>query len=308
MIRMKITRDTRGLILTVVFLIISVTFLPSINFSLVEASKTNHLVEITTHVCGINRFKDTTIQLTNEQYQNLEQYLIQFRARMNHTTTYDEEVLIFKDAVVELNKYGLLPTGMTIEQAQRLIIERYQNFVGPIRYNNILKNFQIANTSNFFCLLTGETNETRQYGYFETGCSALSYFIYGLSILAERLSIDPSGLINITNQLRTINNLYHTLNTRRIIGTGRIAFGKSYTSPVPPPYHSDPAVGWITTQGLLGKKSWNGSFFGRIMRLLSFDSSKTIYYIGVTGFVGIKLNKSDGKFFYLGSAFRVTIE
>ena len=77
---------------------------------------------------------------------------------------------------------------------------------------------------------------------------------------------------------------------------------------IPPFYRYDPAVGWITTQGLLGKKSWNGSFYGRLLPLLTFDSYETIYYIGAMGFLGIKLKQGDEGLFFLGSAFHVKID
>ena len=294
----------------IILLFIGVAVAPSINLTVVKASDDNDLVEVTTQACGIKGYKDTTVKLTREQYQNLEQYLVEFRAKLNQTSTREEVVPLFKEILVELDKYGLLPKGMSVEQAHRLVIERYQNILAMSRYQTKLSDYQISNNSNFFCLITGETKETRLHGYFETGCSALSYFLFTLYIFAHIIIDDPIVLMNIIFRLETIRNLYHTINSIRIIGTGNIAFGNSHDigGHIPPFYQYEPAVGWITTQGLLGKKSWNGSFYGRLLQLLTFDSYETIYYIGALGFLGIKLKQGDQGLFFLGSAFHVRID
>jgi hypothetical protein len=93
------------------------------------------------------------VKLTKGQYQNLEQYLVDFRARLNQTTTKEEAIPIFKDAVVELNKYGLLPRGMSVEQAQKLVN-------GPKLSSNqvkLLKGLFNNNASNLFCFLAVKT-------------------------------------------------------------------------------------------------------------------------------------------------------
>jgi len=105
----------------VILLFIGVTIAPNINHSIVKASQDDDLIEVTTQACGIQGYGDTTVKLTREQYQNLEEYLVEFRAKLNQTTTREEAVPIFKDAVVELDKYGLLPKGMSVERAQRLV-------------------------------------------------------------------------------------------------------------------------------------------------------------------------------------------
>jgi len=105
----------------IILLFIGVAVAPSINSTVVKASTENDLVEVTSQACGIQGFRNTTVKLTKQQYQNLEQYLVDFRARLNQTTTREEAVPIFKEAVVELNKYGLLPKGMSIERVQRMI-------------------------------------------------------------------------------------------------------------------------------------------------------------------------------------------
>ena len=111
----------------IILLFVGVTIAPTINFNTVKASQEDDLVEVTTQACGIQGYGNTTMKLTREQYQNLEQYLVDFRARLNQTTTRGEAVPIFKDAVVELDKYGLLPKGMSIKTTQKLVTSQFVN-------------------------------------------------------------------------------------------------------------------------------------------------------------------------------------
>ena len=111
----------KGLAVGIILLFVGVTIAPSINFYVVKASNDNDFVEVTTQACGIKGYGDTTVKLTRQQHQNLEEYLVEFRERLNQTTTREEAVPLFKEAVVELNKYRLLPKGMNVAQTQRLV-------------------------------------------------------------------------------------------------------------------------------------------------------------------------------------------
>jgi hypothetical protein len=134
-----------------IFLFIGVAVAPGINSSVVKTSDNNDFVEVTSQVCGIQGFGNTTVKLTKQQYQDLENYLVDFRARLNQTTTREEAVPLFKDAVVELNKYGLLPKGMSVEKAQKLVTigNRMKNVP------SIVKKISTLNSINYLCLITG---------------------------------------------------------------------------------------------------------------------------------------------------------
>jgi len=64
----------------VILLFIGVAVAPSINFTVVKASNDNDLVEVTTQACGIKGYGNNTVKLTREQYEDLEHYLVEFRA------------------------------------------------------------------------------------------------------------------------------------------------------------------------------------------------------------------------------------
>ena len=157
----------------IILLFIGIVVAPSINSTVVKASNDNDLVEVTSQACGIQGFENTTVKLTKQQYQSLEQYLVDFNARLNQTTTREEAVPIFKDAVVELNKYGLLPKGMSIELAQKLVTTGHQIQKVP----NIIKK-SISEYINFFCLFTAITYDVVDYNLWIIIGAVLSQFIY----------------------------------------------------------------------------------------------------------------------------------
>ena len=147
----------KWLAIGIILLFVGVTIAPTINFNTVKASTDDDLVEVTTQACGIRGYGNTTVKLTREQCQNLESYLVEFRDRLNQTTSRKEAVPIFKEAVVELDRYGLLPKGITIEKVQRLVTGEFLN-------KNILKRqaksdhthvFERGRLYNRFCLIAG---------------------------------------------------------------------------------------------------------------------------------------------------------
>ena len=147
----------KGLAVAVILLFIGVAIAPSININVVKASNNNDLVEVATQACGIKGYSNTTVKLTREQYQKLEQYLVDFKERLNHTTTREEAVPIFEEAVIELDRYGLLPKGMSVEKAQKLVTT---NQVHP-NVEKLMDYLELSPLNiefgNVFCLLFMQT-------------------------------------------------------------------------------------------------------------------------------------------------------
>jgi len=254
--------------LGVIFLFIGVAVASSINLSVVKASNDNELIEVTSEACGIKGFGNTTVKLTREQYQNLEQYLVEFRARLNQTTTREEAVPLFKDAVVELDKYGLLPKGISIKQAQKLVIGPSYTLVSKNLMKRVQKNTNVNGVLNFFCLVIGNTNQTYPLNIFG---------ILPLFFLGKSINILPFRLF------------------------GPVIFGKTL-------YDFDGKIadhfsqGWIAAVGLNGLTQNSGScpFKGA---LYSFSGLFLLngfrYHVGMIFFSGITL-KNGGSTFLLG--------
>ena len=298
----------KGIAVGIVLIFIGIAIAPTINTSIVTASQEDDLVEVTSEACGIKGYGDTTVRLTREQYQDLEQYLVEFRAGINKSSTWEETAILFRQAVVRLHNYGLLPKNMGIEEAQRLVTQGYQVPKLMSLYPTANRNMQVFNDSNFLCLLTGTTTRTAVIGIPELGVAALMYLLLIPYVLEQMFYDDSKIMENVLVELRDLCSSLQGLSSRRIIQAGNIVFGTSKDEYIPPEFRYFPTYGWIDTQGLFGKRSWNGTFFGGIRTLSGFEFRFHSYYIGATGFVGITLVKGDGKKFLLGTALHCDVD
>jgi hypothetical protein len=292
-------------------LFIGIAVAPTINFIAVKASTDNDLVEVTSQACGIQGYGNTTVRLTREQYNDLEQYLVEFRARLNQTTTREEAVPIFKDAVVELNKYGLLPKGMSVERAQRLVIGLYQN-TNLIKYLDKLSNTSekpSLQEGNKFCLIYGkEYGQTIFQGFIGRTITCvlwtLANHIFYLTGIIVLLLAYPILFFDTMSILFAILFSETPLAGRPFIGAS-IFFGTKVGpyDDIPPSYK--PASGDIWTNGLFGVKNWTGTFYGTLPSLPLFFVL-TEYYPGVNGFIGLRLYLKQTDIFF-GYALNVNV-
>jgi len=293
----------KSLAVAIIFLFISVAFVPGINFTVVKASSDNDYVEVTSEACGIKGFGNTTVKLTKQQYQDLQNYLVEFRAQLNTTTTREEAVPIFKDAVVELNKYGLLPKGMSIEQAQKLVMGQNKNLMRL--QQKLLHNHLSAldDNNNILCLVAGCTDNTFIIGPISAiGISALmtesflAFFLVSLIHSSTLASFVWSVIYSINLILLALLNSFPV----SLLNIGITGFG------VVGHQHGGlffPSEGTIFTIGLKGPKLWVGPFYGHLVLPLRF----LMITIGMVGFKGIKIAILDNCF-YLGSALWVKID
>ena len=296
------------LAVAVILLFIGLALAPSINANISKASIDSELAEITAEVCGLNGGKHT-VQLTKEDAVEVEKLIDDIERRLDRVETREETVEIFNEAVVELDRYGLLG-GMSVEQTQKLVTGGYQDSRVMKLLEMLFDNNQATDASNYLCLIIGETTGTRLVGLVEIGCSALLYTLFVVYFISElAFGLFVPILLEIRSSIIALNNFYQNMTFPIIGGTGIIALGGKRPSSSPgPPLENYHAEGWVWTQGLNSKKSWNGTFYGSIRSLKSPIYAYQTYYIGATGFLGIKLTKDDGKQFFLGSALRVGID
>jgi hypothetical protein len=294
---------------TIVLLLLFGTIIaPCIIPIVVNASNEPNLIEITTQICGRGNPQTTTVSLTKEQYQNLKQYLLDFRAQLNKTSTREDTINLFRQAVIQLHTYGLLPQDTNIEELQRLVTGQYPIHQTMIPSPLITRHTQQLSESNFLCLLTGETSQTYILGPAEIGVAALMYLLYFPYFLGHFFATGSTIIENLLVHLRETCVSLQSRSQQRIIQTGSIVFGTSKEEYLPPEFKYFPSSGWINTQGLLGKKSWNGTFFGDVRNLRSYEFQSYTYYVGATGFIGIKLNQGFGITFLLGSALHCAMD
>jgi hypothetical protein len=245
------------------------------------------------------------VKLTRQQYQNLEKYLVDFRARLNQTSTREEAVPLFKDAVVELNKYGLLPRGMSVEQAEKLMISKYQNNNIANLRGKLIRNHLLAqdNDSNFFCLITGETNWTLFIGLLPV--SSIVTCLIGLTLVNLAYGHPLLILFEIIGYILFSFSFLGFLSYFLPITLGSVVTLGVIQPPVAPGQYNEyfPSGGWIESFGIVNAKRWVGPFYGNIHAL---DILYSRFDIGIIGFTGLKLFLPYNCFF-LGSALKADI-
>jgi hypothetical protein len=294
----------------IILLFIGVVFVPSINFNVVKASNDNKFVEVATQACGIKGYGDTTVKLTRQQYQNLKQYLVEFRVRLNQTTTREETVPLFNEAIVELNKYGLLPKGMSIAVGQKLVKGNFDEMIRRSFSKESSNTNQriIQNNTNMFCFLAGKTS-----GTIFASISDLKRFITTVPLpfliatffsylyklhpshvteLLEMIAVDLADFVGILSFLKAIELF------------GVIAFGFNFFN-----LFAMGASGWVTSIGLNGRVKWNDYFIGTILG--EEPILPLWFYIGAVGFTGIKIyfiNPPDFYSIFFGSALEIKLK
>jgi len=284
------------LVVGIIFLFIGIAVAPNINSTVVKASIDNDLVEVTTQACGIKGFGNTTVKLTKQQYQNLEQYLVNFRAQLNKTTTREEAVPLFNEAVVELAEFGLLPEGMTIKQAQKLVTGAYypNNATQTLLPQLKLSSKIFDKNTSFFMLLYGKTTNilfTRLlieyyillYGQIQTLIFYLvnNPFTFLIGVLLEALfyRIDFVAFIFLRGLVLLFEN--NPTNVR-----------------VLPSLILPYVIGFIQGVGINGVRHWEGQLLGHINLPFLGDTLK----IGIVGFTGFFITSKGEDPTYLGSA------
>jgi len=254
----------------VILLFIGLAFAPSIN-----ANIQSDFVEFTTEVCSLNGGKQT-VKLTQQQADEVESLFDSIREQLNTSESREQAEKIFKDAVVELDKYGLLG-GLSIKQAQKLVSGGYNNprmeeFLEKTRMGLRVKR-------NFFCLLAGNTDNTIFNGFLSNLLLVLSFLFIGFDVfvLLWMSSYYFSNFFPIS--------VGHTIS----LGVHNVQW-------------TYPANGWVYTIGIIGVRQWEGDIIGDIRQGILDD------LIGITGFIGIKINDNiDSDEFYMGFALRVKI-
>jgi len=281
------------LVVGVIVLFLGIVFAPSINANVSKASIDSELVEITTEVCGINGVTPNTVLLSKEDAEEVEALFDSVRERLNATETREETEKIFNEAVVELDKYGLLG-GLSVKQAQKLVTGRYQNQKVMNLFKKIFSNSKISEgtVNNLFPLIVAGCDDWYEYRpIYRITCY---HEIHGL--LAILLCL-PSLLLTFCFPVAFLTDIALGWSGVPFEGTHRYYY---------------PAEGWMWSLGLFGVKKFEKAFHGAIQEVpslcpLRYMYSDCIDYIGITGFTGLTIGISQ-EINLIGSAFRMAID
>ena len=167
--------------------ILAVVLLTLVSFSSVvgKVSSDEELVEFDVEFCGLG--KKHTVKITQQEADEVELLFGEIHERLNEVETREEAEEIFKKAAMELNQYGLLPKGMSVEQAQKLVAGEYSKDKGlPIFEKVSHENSIQENQDNFFCFVSGTVYDgyaTGQLGMIGGILALLGMFVFIFGIL-----------------------------------------------------------------------------------------------------------------------------
>lgn len=282
--------------------IIAITIIVLASFSSVvgKVASDEELVELDVELCGLG--KKHTVQLTQQEADEVELLFTDIEKRLSEVETREEAEEIFKEAIVELDKYGLLG-GLSVRQAQRLIIRNYK----PLKGLNLKLPDE---NSNFLCLIAGDSGYSGFFSLPSFIRTTIAFLIINgilylptifplLESIIEKLEIDWRWFWGYT----VIDAII--LRWPWHIG-GLVSFGRfimDWTGGV----EEIPANGWVRTFGLMGMKTWEGEFYGQIARFPALLGSG--FFSGTYGFIGVKIHGEQTEFGskFLGSALWVKI-
>lgn len=273
--------------LGIVALLIGVATTPAISTTIIQSNSNHHTlhqkqVEINVQLCGITEQENNTLELSEHEAQKLAHLMNNIKKTFENATTDDEILTAFHNAIVTLKQHNLLPSGMSVQQAEQLVTASYTNSDHLETIFQQTANHVNLSNHNFLCLIAGKSDST----FFTTMILQILFY--------TPLFVIP-GLIELINPI-WIGSL---------VGIGYVKQTR-----IPPPDRSYPAHGWIHTYGLLAHKQWNDSFTGGFFPpfWIGFNA------LGIIGFTGIKIavdvfdGEEDRDRFYFGSALWVCLK
>jgi len=276
--------------ITILFLGLSIQ--PSVATIQPESIDTEYY-DITTEFIGLG--KEFTVQLTQQQMDELDLLFEDIREQLNNSESKEETIQIYNNAIKRLDGLGLLG-DYSVKQVQELVTGRFQN---PM-FNHLIKKlsnrFLLDDDFNMFCIISGSTTDT-----FVLPLSTV--FIQRFISKMENLPYAIFYILIPFLQLLLFFNWLRVFVGYRIpitLGSG-ISFG--FYGALSNNYI--PANGWIHTYGMFGHNKWDNNFYGQISEYYLFFG---VLYIGVNGFIGLKIHDMNSfDYYYLGFANYVNI-
>jgi|GEM_PF-5297691 len=262
----------KAYVVGIILIIVCAGVIPCVDAQVVNTAATNESITVTSEACGGQDSKGASVQLTGEQYQNLQRFLNEFKTQLYQASSREDVTRLFRDAVVELNEYGVLPQGLNVQEAQRLVTGTPRHLGGWARLAR-------SNTSNYLCLIAGNTNGTIVTGF--PLCN-LACALGSVGALVELRNWIPVQLASVV-----------------FMGGWGEFMG----------YAPGPAGGWVYSLGANGVRNWTGPMHGNYPGTIIRFRIKDVmgWYPGIIGFTGINIMGTNTEHFFLGTALAVSI-
>jgi len=257
----------KALATLVILLFLGLALAPSINADVEK----DDLVELDVEFCGLGG--KHTVKLTQEEYNEVELIFEDIQEKVSCVESDDEAVEIFNEAIVKLDKYGLLG-GLSVKHVQR-IFSNLQRLMDNKFLQRIASFITLNDDENSLCFISGRLSHIDFFRYIAVIFDSYNFVLNFLPIFNLCSSISVS------------------CETWEHEGNGEL-------------YKSN---GIITTRGLNGLIKLNGEIKGCLKEIqCGLGMGGWFYYIGVQGFFGIQLtNPVNDVSNFFGFARRVNV-
>lgn len=135
----------------IIIILLCLSCTPNVIADVSRTSIKNELVEITAGFNNGIHTKQQIKEFSKKDAKIIRELFDETKNRLNNVEEDDEAIMIFFEIVRSLDKFGLLPEGMTIEESQKFILRSYR----PHTISNPLWWFF---TRNLFCLVAGNAS------------------------------------------------------------------------------------------------------------------------------------------------------
>jgi hypothetical protein len=255
----------------------------------ITSNQNNVLVETTIEICKPDGNEKHSISLTQEQSSQLDILIDNFKTDLDNRKSLEEIIQIYEDMIVSLDSIGLFQ-DMNVENVKDFLINNQMDLKNNV---NSLKRINKEGDvyENRECQISGQTYYTLFYS--------------NLRVMFKELSEKFSGFLgSLFDALCVYLGLFQSISP--IANGNAIMFGLKHWSPNPKdPYtFYYPAGGWLSTDGLYGNFTIDGTFWGHIAEYDNLFQSAS--FLGALGFKGIKLYRIRGTF-YIGRVSHIKV-
>ena len=167
---------SKTLVIGIIFLFIGVAVQPSI--ATVEPKSIDvEYFDITTEFIGLG--KEYTTKLTKEEIQELNALFDSISDSLNKSLSVEETIGIFKDAILELDRFGLLG-DVGIDETEKLVLDCYQRTILTKVLERVYNRGKasVFLNENIFCLIFGITSGLFFYSYLAYLSAFLLMFLF----------------------------------------------------------------------------------------------------------------------------------
>jgi hypothetical protein len=288
-------------------LIITSTIISSVPIA--DITVDDDRVTMSVHAYGGAEDTIATVRVTKQQLRELHAIFDTLKDRLSTAASQQETERIFDETIIELDRYHLLPEGMSVEHAQRIVTHavRQQNKMTILRrlsptFTAQTKEGFIRNT---FCTIAGNTTNTH-FAKLAKRTALRLYYIIDFSTGNALLVKIATAMYVVCRDISKINQLFLQQDGRHL----GVSFYYGNYHYAPYPNWLSPATGWIETDGRKGKQNISGSFWGQTMTggwQPQVDWYMNYSWRGCLGFTGLILYDDIDTAYYLGSALAVNV-